>query len=73
MPRPYFTLCVFDAEHGAWFDEFGDYCRADVQAECDDHPAPRKYKRIIRHDGSTEAMIAARNALPLPATKAKKG
>lgn len=73
MPRPYFTLCVFDTEAGQWFAEFGDYSRAEVQAECDEHSAPRKHKRIIRHDDSAKAMIAARNALPIPKTKAKKG
>lgn len=67
MPnRAYYTLCVWDAEQQKWFDEFGDYSHSDVQAEFDDNSAPGRHKRIIKHDGSLEGMIAAREALRAP-------
>ena len=66
MSRHYYTLCVWDTEQAAWFDEFGFYSRSDVQAEFDDHSAPGRYKRIIKHDGSADDMIAKRDQLAVP-------
>lgn len=64
--RAYYTLCVWDTEQAAWFDEFGDYSRDDVRAEFDDHSAPGRHKRIIKHDGSAANMMAKRDALARP-------
>lgn len=65
--RPYYTLCLWDADHNSWFDECGDYSRADVQADADGYyDMPKRHKVIIATDGSAAAMIAARDALPTP-------
>lgn len=67
MPmRPYYTLCIFDTEQNCWFDEFGSYDRKEVVAETDYASAPRKHIAIIKHDDTAAAMLAARDALPLP-------
>lgn len=64
--RPYYTLCLWDAQHQCWFDQFGDYKRSEVKGEADTYYVPRGHKVIIAHKDSPEAMIAARDALAPP-------
>ena len=62
MARTYYTLCKFDTDNGAWFDEFGDYSRREVQDELDsevDNGTPRKFLKIVTTDGSAAQLIAA--------------
>jgi hypothetical protein len=64
--RPYHTLCLWDADLQKWFDQFGDYKKADVKAEADAYFTPRGHKVIITHKDDAASMLAARNALPPP-------
>ena len=67
--KAYYTLCRYDALHNAWFDEFGDFSRADVEAEFDgavDNGTPKKHLKIIKTNGTLADLIAKRDALPLP-------
>lgn len=64
--RPYYTLCLWDVDQQAWFDQFGDYKKSEVQGEADGYFMPRGHKVIITHKDSAEAMIATRDALPVP-------
>ena len=67
--KAYYTLCVFDADHDCWFDEFGDFSRADVETEFDgavDNGTPKKHLKIIKTNGTLLDLIAKRNALALP-------
>jgi hypothetical protein len=66
MPRTYHTLCLWDADLQKWFDQFGDYKKAEVKAEADSYFTPRGHKTIITHQDSAQAMIAMRDALPVP-------
>jgi hypothetical protein len=70
MARKYFTLCIWDAEHGAWFDEFGSYSRGEVAQEktlhTQDNGVRPHHARIVVSDDTAESMIAARDALPAP-------
>lgn len=66
MAKPYYTLCIFDAEQGCWHDDFGDYSRKDVQEELEGYDMPRKWLAIIKTDGSAADMMAKRDALPMP-------
>lgn len=62
MARTYYTLCKFDTEHGAYFDQFGDYSRAAVQEELEterDAGTRKAHLVIIKTDGTAGALIAA--------------
>jgi hypothetical protein len=64
----YYTLCRFDALHNAWFDEFGDFAKADVDAEWlgeRQNGTPAKHLKIIKTNGTLADLIAKRDALPL--------
>lgn len=73
--RQYYTLCTWeesetdeDRKCGLWYDAFGSYSRRECQEEWDfahDH-MPRGWVKIIKHDDTAAAMIAARDALPAP-------
>jgi hypothetical protein len=66
--KAYYTLCLYDKQHGAWSDEFGDYSRSDVEAELEgfrDSGVPARFLKIIKTpSGDAAAMMAARDALP---------
>jgi hypothetical protein len=67
--KAYYTLCRYDALHNAWFDEFGDFSRADVEAELEsyiDGGNQKKHLKIIKTNGTLLDLIAKRNALALP-------
>lgn len=68
MPiRTYHTLCVWDHESKAWFDEFGSYSLAEVKEELQGKVydgLSRADLKIIQSDGSAADMIAKRDALP---------
>lgn len=62
MARTYYTLCKFDTDNGAWFDQFGDYSRDAVQEELEterEDGTPRKFLKIVTTDGSAAQLIAA--------------
>lgn len=66
--RPYYTICTYDVEQKRWYDEFGSYSKNEVNEErvsLRDHYKAR-HIAIIRTNGTTDAMIAARDALPHP-------
>lgn len=67
MARNYYTVCEFDVEHGQWFDVFGTYDREEAKGEVEFMNAPRGCVTIIKHADSAAAMMAARDALPVPA------
>ena len=69
MPRPYYTLCVYDYESQAWFDEFGSYRLSEVKEELQGQVYDGLFRadlKIIQSDGSAPDMIAKRDALPAP-------
>lgn len=73
MARKYHTLCIWDARLGGWFDEFGSYKKAEVEEERTSWEVPMGWRRIISHDDSAEAMMAARDALDAPKGQTKLG
>lgn len=64
MTKRYHTVCTFDPADLTWYDCVGFYSLADAKVELEDTPCPRC---IITHDDSADAMMAARDALPIPA------
>lgn len=64
--RAYHTLCVWDVDHQCWYDQHGDYSKADVKAEADSFFLPRGHKVIITHKDDAQSMMNARDALPPP-------
>ena len=69
MTRKYHTLCLWDAHHAAWFDNFGSYVLAEVKAEYADAREggyKAKHLAIITTDETAAAMMQARDALPAP-------
>ena len=64
--RAYHTLCLWDVQEQCWFDQFGDYSKAEVKGEADTYFMPRGHKVIITHKDDAESMIATRDALPAP-------
>jgi hypothetical protein len=69
--RKYFTLIVWDSEMSQWCDEFGSYSRRECESNRDfayDH-LPRAHVKIIGHDDTSAAMIAARDAVSAPKGK----
>ena len=73
MSRPYFTLCLWNTDNAEWEDEYGSYSKREATDEMQYHDKPRKHMTIVQTDGTLADLIAKRNALPAPATKAKKG
>lgn len=72
--KQYHTLCVWDDEQGAWFDQFGSYRLREVKAERQDFNSagiPGRFLIIISHDDTAQAMIAARNNLQAPKARGK--
>ena len=57
----YYTLFVYDIENRAWHNEFGDYSRESIVEEIDSsyYYTKKKHIKIIKNDGSKEAMFAA--------------
>lgn len=73
MPRPYFTLCAWDKENANWIDLFGSYVRAECEQEkADINDSTLSHLTIIKTDDTAQAMMEARDALPVPA-KYRKG
>ena len=69
MTKAYYTLCVWDTEHAAWFDVFGSYERGEVVEEMQswkDAGNKAKHLAIIKTDETADAMMKARDALPAP-------
>lgn len=64
--RAYHTLCLWDVNLQAWFDQFGSYKKSEVKEEADCYFMPRGHKVILTHKDDAESMIAAREALPAP-------
>tara|TARA_R110000868_G_scaffold143171_1_gene360960 strand:+ start:245 stop:481 length:237 start_codon:yes stop_codon:yes gene_type:complete len=67
--KAYYTLCRFDAVNGQWFDEFGDFSKADVDAEWlgeRHNGTPAKHLKIVKTNGTLADLIAKRDALALP-------
>lgn len=71
MARKYYTLCVWEDEHGVWLDEFGSCKKAEVMEEKEGYDLPKGWLAIVTSDESAEGMMAARDALPAP--KSRKG
>ncbi len=69
MERAYYTLCVFDAESGQWFDEFGSYSKAECTNEKECYDVPARFMKVIKSDGTAADMIAKRDALAIPASR----
>lgn len=62
MARTYYTLCAYEPEFGRWFDEFGSYKKAEVQAELEDKRdgLGRGGKcKIVTTDGTRDGLLAA--------------
>lgn len=66
MSKTYYTLCLWDTQEQTWFDQFGSYSKREVKEEADSYFVPRGHKVIVAHKDSAEAMIATRDALPVP-------
>lgn len=64
--RTYYTLCLWDTQYQAWFDQFGSYVKTEVKEEADTYFMPRGHKVIIAHKDTAEAMVATRGALAPP-------
>lgn len=66
--HPYYTLCGWDKDNGNWIDMFGSYIRAECVAEkewnSDDSVS---HLTIIKTDDTAQAMMEARDLLPIPA------
>lgn len=67
MAKMYHTVCVWDADANCWFDAFGSYSKAECREEMSelrDSGTKAKHVKIITHEDTAAAMIAARDALP---------
>lgn len=67
--KPYYTLCIWDEHHLAWFDNFGSYIKAEVEAEyrdARDGGYRKAHLAIIKTGELAVDMIKARDALPMP-------
>ena len=74
MATQYYTVCEF--ENGQWHDRFGSYCKKEAKWEAAfirvDLAKWQSYRykpslvKVICHDDTAAAMIAARDALRPP-------
>lgn len=66
--KQYHTVIFFDQDAGQWYDEFGSYSKREANAEAADlrQYHKRSHVKVITHDDTAEAMIAARDATPHP-------
>lgn len=68
MARKYHTLCGYDVENGAWVDLYGSYDKQECRDELEwNDDASLGGLRIVTHEDSAAAMMAARDALAVPA------
>lgn len=68
MTKPYYTLVAWDKLNAAWVDLWGSYVRAEVvQEKADTNDASLSHLTIIKTDDTAQAMMTARDALPVPA------
>jgi len=72
MARKYHTVCEYDEADGCWYDCCGFYSKADAQEELEALKADGVHHCIITHDDNADAMMAARDALPMPKAVAKR-
>ena len=66
--KTYYTLFVYEADHGRWFNHFGDYDNSVVADEMDDlnygwDGIPMKHMQIIRTSDQQADIDAALNIL----------
>lgn len=67
MGKMYYTVCAFDVDANEWFDEFGSYDVSEAMEEMRElRDGGKDFVRVVRHEDTAKAMMAARDALPKP-------
>lgn len=68
MTRKYYTLCIWNTDNAAWYDNFGSYDKGEVLGEYEDARTHYKAKHlaIITTGELAVDMITARDALSHP-------